>query len=135
MSNSMQSHFNKEDEDDNELKEAYSGTISITTDPGALDGVTISQDVTDGNVVMRWDGAHGDYGQVHWDNETEALRKEFKQYKEEMNARIAEMEDQVAIVRRDVALEEEFEELKDAWKSYNEVLEKLRTFKAIKDSA
>ncbi len=49
--------------------------------------------------------------------------------------RLEELEDQVLLVRRDAILEEEFEELKEAWQAYNDLLAKLKTFKALKDSA
>ena len=123
----MQSHFNKDDDDDEKEDDSsiYQSTINITTDPA----------VTDGSVVMRWDSDVGEFAGVHWDDETADLRREFKQHKDEMNARAAEMEDQILLVRRDVLLEEDFEELKEAWNTYNELLKKLRTFKALQDSA
>lgn len=53
----------------------------------------------------------------------------------EMSNRLDALEDQVLLVRRDAILEEDYKELKAAWKAYNDLVEKLRTFKRLKDSA
>ena len=135
MSNSMQSHFNKEDDDEDEVKEfktsydAADGTVTITTTHGAADSLNIP------NTVMRWDAAVGDTVFEPMNSELNEIKQQFQEYKDQMNARIKEMEDQVLLVRRDVLLEEDFEELKEAWEAYDELLKKLRTFKALKDSA
>jgi hypothetical protein len=57
------------------------------------------------------------------------------EFKIDITDRIEAIEDQMVIVRRDNALEEEFEELKEAWQAYYDMMDKLRTFKALKDSA
>lgn len=59
-------------------------------------------------------------------------------YKDEaaiVDKRLSALEDQVLLIRRDVVLEKEYEELKEAWQAYNDLLAKLKTFKALKDSA
>lgn len=60
--------------------------------------------------------------------------KDNQKWKKETNVRLSAIEDQVLLVRRDAIVEEEYEELKEAWEAYNYLLAKLRTFKAIKDS-
>ena len=65
----------------------------------------------------------------------EEFKQEMVKFSKKMLKRIKSLEDQVLVVRRDNAMEKEFEELKEAWEAYNYMLEKLKTFKAIKDSA
>ena len=62
------------------------------------------------------------------------IEEELKNFKRDVNKRLEAIEEQVVLVRRDHALEEDYEELKEAWDKYNELMEKLRTFKALKDS-
>ena len=52
-----------------------------------------------------------------------------------VDKRLAALEEQVLLIHRDEILEEEFEELKEAYQAYNDLLAKLKTFKALKDSA
>lgn len=63
------------------------------------------------------------------------LEDRFEEFSDEMFGRIEAIEEQIVLVRRDNALEKDFDELKEAWEKYNEILEKLRTFKALQDSA
>jgi len=67
-------------------------------------------------------------------NEVFELKREINNLKLEMDHRLFEMDEQILLVRRDTILENEFEELKEAWKTYETLLDKLKTFKALKDS-
>ena len=69
------------------------------------------------------------------ENDLHKLREDFEWYRHSTSEYIAKMQKHMAYVDRDNALEEDFEELREAWETYNELLEKLRTFKALKDSA
>lgn len=63
------------------------------------------------------------------------LADDFKDFKDEMLERMAKIEEQIVLVRPDQILEEDYKELAEAWKAYNDLAEKLKTFKALKDSA
>lgn len=121
MSNSMQSHFN-----DDEKEDDSGGTIYITGDQmNCVD--TIFQD---SNVTLRW---NTDTDAMEYQNYP--TLEDFEEHKSEVNDRLSAIEDQMAIVRRDAILEEDFEELREAWQAYNDLMDKLRTFKALQDSA
>ena len=68
-------------------------------------------------------------------SDLDALRDEMKALQEIMGDRLDAIEDQIFFVRRDQILEEDYKELKEAWEAYNNLVEKLRTFKRLKDSA
>ena len=68
-------------------------------------------------------------------SDLDALRDEMKALQEIMSERFNAIEDQIFFVRRDQVLEEDYNELKEAWEAYNDLMEKLRTFKRLKDSA
>ena len=65
----------------------------------------------------------------------EVIEASFKIFKDEICKRMDALEEQVVLVQRDTVLEKDFKELKEAWKAYNDLLEKLKTFKALQDSA
>lgn len=108
----------------------------------------------DDKEVTRYDYGLSDYITVNWDSltinqdiinsviETTAkdpaivdLENDLRNFKAEVNERLAHIEEQMAILRPDEILGEEFDELKEAFEAYNKLMEKLRTFKALKDSA
>ena len=68
-------------------------------------------------------------------SDIDALKDELQAQKELMDRRLEAIEDQVLLVRRDAILEKDYEELKEAWEAYNTLLERLKTFKRLKDSA
>ena len=68
-------------------------------------------------------------------SDLDALRDEMKALQEIMSDRLDAIEDQIFFVRRDQVLEEDYKELKAAWEAYNGLMEKLKTFKRLKDSA
>lgn len=123
--------------DDDEIEfntqaDPTTGTVTITTDNGAANQYSI---LPNSNVTLNWDESFGQAVFSGNNDELNEIKQQFQEYKNQMNARIAELEDQVVLVRRDVLLEEDFEELKEAWDTYNELLQKLKTFKALQDSA
>lgn len=61
-------------------------------------------------------------------------QSDLDELRKETSDRLDALEDQVLLVRRDAILEEDYKELKAAWTAYNDLLEKLRTFKRLKDS-
>ena len=65
----------------------------------------------------------------------DVIREKQDAFEEKMEDRLSKIEDQIVLVRRDVVLEEDYKELKEAWEAYNKLAEKLRTFKRLKDSA
>jgi len=95
----------------------------------AIDTVTITNDMglDSGNTVFQWNGVEM--------TENYPTKTDFDVLKETTEKRLSAIEDQVLIIRRDNALEEDYEELKKAWEAYEELRERLRTFKALKDSA
>ena len=111
------------------LNEAYSaGQITIDIpDSDWMKNVNIFQDT-----------------KVNWHNtdlmdplnaELNEMKEELANFKEEINHRLEKIEEQMAIVRPDAFLEAEFDELREAYEAYNKLMEKLRTFKALQDSA
>ncbi len=68
-------------------------------------------------------------------SDIDILRDELKAQQELMDNRLDAIEDQIFFVRRDEILEEDYKELKAAWAAYNTLMEKLKTFKRLKDSA
>lgn len=100
--------------------------------------ITLSGEVCDLNdAVMHWDGgnivAHNSPSPSQAD--FKKLEEEFKYFRRAMEERLAAIEDQVVLVKRDAILEHDFKELEEAWEAYNTLLEKLKTFKALQDSA
>jgi len=65
------------------------------------------------------------------DPEKQRVDDELKSHERRLRA----IEDQQLILRRDRILEEQFNELREAWEAYNYTLEKLKTFQALQDSA
>jgi len=98
-------------------------TVTIN-DIGALDSSTFTPV---GDVVV------GPIGVTQAD--LAVIQDELKAHREIMSDRLDAIEDQIVLVRRDNALEEDYKELKEAWKAYNKLAERLRTFKRLKDSA
>ena len=105
------------------------GSIYIAGNPS--NGAQVYQD---NNVTLKWDANTMEMENVVWE-ETFATKADFEKHTAEVNDRLSAIEDQMVIVRRDAILEEEFEELKEAWQAYNDLMDKLRTFKALQDSA
>ncbi len=98
--------------------------VTINSDLGALDGS-----------VLQYNGTGNFEAVMPAMSDIEGLEEELKLQKQTMNERLNAIEDQIILVRRDHILEEDYEELKAAWEAYNNLAEKLRTFKRLKDSA
>lgn len=131
MSNSMQSHFNVNDDDE---KEEYAGQVTIDLGDAYASG-PFSLGNLDSDTYIQFDAKNSVFGGAEWVSDADKLREEMDEFKKDITDRIEAIEDQMVIVRRDNALEEEFEELKEAWQAYYDMMDKLRTFKALKDSA
>ena len=119
--------------DDDEDQDQWQSVVSIGDTAGQVT-ITMPNNIYDQNYsfgsVWSEENVVTDY-----DIKIEELTTELREFKESMEERMAAVEDQIVLVRRDNALEEDFEELREAWEKYNEILDKLRTFKAIQDSA
>jgi protease II len=115
----MQSHFN---DDDDDIKNC---TVTVGEELNANGYIQINA-----NADNQWLT-----GNPFSDNQLTELEERFEEFQDDMIGRIENIEEQIVLVRRDNALEEQFEELKEAWDKYNEILDKLRTFKALQDSA
>lgn len=64
-----------------------------------------------------------------------AFRKEFDEYKRLSQDKIRALQEHVVMIDRDIIMESQHEELKAAWEAYDELLSRLRTFNALRDSA
>lgn len=102
-----------------EEEEDVGGTITLA-DNGYLPAAD--------NVTIRWNAEEHD-----WIDNT-AKQSELDEFKEETNERLAAIEEQVILINRDNILEEDYKELEEAYNAYNDLRDKLRTFKALKDS-
>jgi len=92
----------------------------------------MNQQVDTGALDMSKITAAGDWASTSAvDTEKERVDKELKLHE----GRLRALEDQQLILRRDRILEEQYDELREAWSLYNATLEKLKTFQALKDSA
>ncbi len=102
---------------------------------GSKDGPEVKLTYADSQVMaINTQPASGNINVAWEDITTVDEMNEIKMQMAEFNQRLKAIEDQILIVRRDNALEEHFEELKEAWKAYNELADKLRTFRALQDS-
>lgn len=110
--------------------------MSSKVDAGSVGGTVTLHDgpyITDGSIISYDASNHIQY--EPFDSEIQEMKDDIKEHAKRTDARLDAMEDQVLIVRRDVLLEEEYKELEEAWQAYNDILKKLKTFKALKDSA
>jgi len=102
------------------------GTIKLTTEHGSLDMATLKgANVNINGSHVQWDVMANDFQEVH------PTRSEIDILKDDVKA----MKEQIILIDRDNCLEADYQELKDAYDAYEELRDKLRTFKALKDSA
>ena len=117
-----------------------SGTSAINPNPVTSGTVTINNGGSlQASSVFQYSGDLADIGGVTMDvpnmkNITD-LEDQLNLHKEKLESRMDAVEDQVLLIRRDRILEQDFEELEEAWQAYNDLMEKLRTFKRLRDSA
>ena len=113
---------------DSSSKVNYGGAGGTVTLHG-LDGSIYS----DGSIISYDASYHIQYEPL--DAEIQEMKDDIEEHAKRTDARLDAIEDQILIVRRDVLLEEDYKELRDAWQAYNDLVDKLKTFKALKDSA
>ena len=98
------------------------GTITLTTEFGSLTMAPSQMNI--GNTI-NWDVNEGDF------NEIGPSKSDYDELREE----VAAIKEQIILIDRDNCLEADYKELKEAYKAYEELRDKLRTFKTLKDSA
>lgn len=104
---------------------------------GYTGGGTVTWETEFGSITMAQSQIYADPGNFACDgdgdgvNEVMPSRAEYDELKEEIIA----IKKQVILIDRDNCLEADYKELKEAYEAYEALAKKLRTFKALKDSA
>jgi predicted amino acid-binding ACT domain protein len=119
----MQSHFQDDDDDTglNRLSHPQVGNPGwITINADMDNSYHVGSDIFSTNYVAQ--------------EELDQMRADFNEFSTELRAQMKELQEQIQVIERDTFMEAEYEELREAWEAYNAVLDKLKTFKALKDS-